>query len=95
MRIRLTPRSSRDEVLGLEDGVYRVKVKAPPVEGRANKALIAFLSKVLRVPKSGIEIKAGERSREKTVLIEGLSEAEVGERLGGTSNIEHPTSNIE
>ncbi|MGD8386123.1 MAG: DUF167 family protein [Desulfobacteraceae bacterium] len=78
---RLTPRSSKDSILGKEDGVYRIKVKAPPLEGRANKALIALLAKALRVPKRDVEISSGEKSRDKTLLIRGLTPKEVEERL--------------
>jgi len=75
--VRLTPRSSRDAVLGVESGVYRIKVTAPPVDGRANKALIAFLSKALRVPKRAISIVSGETSREKRLRIQGMTGTEV------------------
>ena len=75
--VRLTPRSSRDEILGLENGVYRVKLTAPPVDGKANKALIAFLSKTLRVPKRAITIVSGGKSRDKTLSIEGMSAGDV------------------
>jgi uncharacterized protein (TIGR00251 family) len=79
--VRLTPRSSRDAVLGVENGVYRIKLTAPPVDGRANKALIAFLSKALRVPKRAISIVSGEKSRDKTLSIEGMTAGEVEKAL--------------
>ena len=73
IRIRLTPRSSRNQVLGREGGVYRVKVTSPPVNGKANKALVDLLAKRLGVPKGNIEIVSGKSSREKSVRIHGLS----------------------
>lgn len=82
IRVRLTPRSSRDEILGLEEGVLRIKLTAPPVEGEANKALVAFLSKALRVPKGSVAIVSGERSREKSLSIRGMTAQEVKEALG-------------
>ncbi len=81
IRVRLTPRASRDRVTGLEGGVYRIKVKAPPLEDRANKALTELLAKELGVPKRDVEIVSGGKSREKGVRIKGLDEEEVGRAL--------------
>jgi uncharacterized protein (TIGR00251 family) len=77
INIRLTPRSSKNEVIGFGDGTYRIKVKAPPLDGRANKALIALLSGILRLPKKNIRIKSGDKAREKIVQIQGMSKSEV------------------
>ena len=82
IRIHLTPRSARDEVLGLEDGVLRARVTAPPVEGRANEALLRLLAEALGVPKSSLRIVRGQRSRAKLVAVDGLDAAEVRRRLG-------------
>lgn len=73
LEIRLTPHASRDEVIGRmeEDGRFRVKVQSPPVEGAANRNLIRFLSDRLGVSKSKIRIVGGEKSRDKTIEIEG------------------------
>jgi uncharacterized protein (TIGR00251 family) len=81
LHVRLTPRSARDEVLGVEGNVLRARVTAPPVEGRANEALLRLLSAALGVPKSSLRIVRGQRSREKLVAIEGLDAAEVRRRL--------------
>ena len=81
LRVHLTPRSARDEVLGLDDDVLRARVTAPPVEGRANDALLRLLSEALGVPKSSLRIVRGQRSREKLVAVEGLDAAEVKRRL--------------
>ena len=80
--VRLTPRAVRDEIAGWRDGVLLVRVTAPPVEGKANAALEKLLAGALGVPKSAVQVVAGERSRDKTVAVEGLSEAEVAHRLG-------------
>jgi uncharacterized protein (TIGR00251 family) len=81
LHVHLTPRSARDEVLDLQDDVLRARVTAPPVEGRANEALLRLLAGALGVPKSGLRIVRGQRSREKLVAIEGLDAAEVRRRL--------------
>jgi uncharacterized protein len=80
--IRVVPRSSRNEIVGEENGSLKIKLTAPPVEGKANKALRGLLAKRLGVPKGGLEIVAGEKSRTKTVRIRGLSREEVAGRLG-------------
>ncbi len=70
--IRLTPNASRNEVLGRTgDGRFRIKVQSPPVEGAANRCLIEFLAARAGVSKSRVRIVAGEKSRDKTVEIEG------------------------
>jgi len=71
--IRVTPRASRNEIAEiLEDGTVRVRLTAPPVEGKANRALIKFLAKVLDVRPSAIEIVAGETGRDKLVAISDM-----------------------
>jgi hypothetical protein len=70
LTIRVTPRARKTEVGGvLDDGTLRVRVAAPPVEGKANKALIAFLAKVLGVRKNKIEIVAGEKGLDKIISV--------------------------
>jgi uncharacterized protein (TIGR00251 family) len=81
IKIKLIPRSSRNEILGREGDGYRVKVTSPPVEGMANKALIALLAEKLGVPKRDIEITGGKTSRMKTVRLHGLSEADIEKAL--------------
>jgi uncharacterized protein (TIGR00251 family) len=82
VRVRLTPRASRDEIAGWQDGVLRVRVSAPPIEGRANAALERLLAEALGVPKSAVRVSSGARSREKLVSIAGLDDIEVRRRLG-------------
>jgi uncharacterized protein (TIGR00251 family) len=82
LTIRVTPRARKTEFSGiLEDGTVRIRVSAPPVEGKANKALIKFLSKTLKVRKSQIEIVAGEKGLDKIVSILGMSAEQVQERI--------------
>jgi len=80
--VQVQPNAKRNEVLGFEDGVLKVKIAAPPVKGRANKELIAFLSQLLNVSKSSITLEKGATSRRKLIGISGLSQAEVAKRLG-------------
>ena len=77
IKVRVLPRSSRIEIIGIEDDTYKVKLTAPPVEGKANKALIGVLARRLGIGKGRVEIVSGDRSRLKTIRIHGLSAEEV------------------
>ena len=83
IQIRLTPRSAKDEIKGLRaDGALRVAVTAPPVEGRANHALVKLLAKELGVKRSCVEIATGHSSQDKRVELVGISRFEALARLG-------------
>ena len=82
LTLRITPRARKTEFAGvLEDGILRVRVAAPPVEGKANVALLTFLAKVLGVRKNRIEIIAGVRGLDKIVSVLDLSAEEVQSRI--------------
>lgn len=81
LSVRVLPRSSKDDVVGKQDGVYRIKLTAPAIEGKANKALIAWLAKRLGLPKAQIHIVSGERARIKSIRIYDLSPEQVETRL--------------
>ncbi len=70
---KIIPRASRNEIVGIEDGVARIRVTSPPVDGKANKAVTELLSKQLDVPKKNIRIVSGEKSRNKRIRILGIS----------------------
>lgn len=80
--VRVSPRASRDAILGVHDGALKVALTAPPVEGAANAALVALLAKALGVAKRAVTIAAGEASRQKRVQIEGVTAAEVRRLIG-------------
>ena len=87
LAVRVTPKGGRDAVDGwaLDPAgrVYlKVRVSAAPSDGEANAALIAFLAKTLKRPKSALRIASGETSRLKVVEIEGLDEAQLVAALG-------------
>lgn len=81
INVRLTPRAGRDEVLGFEGDVLRVRVAAPPVDGRANEALTRLLAARLGAPHSAVEVVGGHTARQKVVAIDGLDAAEVRARI--------------
>lgn len=79
--VRVHPNAARNEVTGVTDGIYQVKVSAPPVKGKANKELIAFLSRLSGVSKSRIDIIKGHTTRNKLIAIDGLSQEDIMKRL--------------
>ncbi len=82
LAIRVTPRASHNEIVEiLSDGTVKIRLTAPPVEGKANEALIDFLSDVLDVPPSRIEIVAGATGRDKLVSIVDMDAETVHSRI--------------
>ena len=69
LRIKISPNSKSNEII-LEEDFAKIKITAQPIEGKANKALIEFLSKKFKIPKTSIKILKGETSKEKTILFE-------------------------
>jgi uncharacterized protein len=70
-QVRVTPRAGRDEVGPVVDGLLRIRVTAPPIEGEANEAVIELLARVLEVPSRAVQIIAGSGGRRKTVRVIG------------------------
>lgn len=79
--IRVHPGAKQNAIVRLENGVWHIKIAASPVEGKANRELIEFISEVLGVSKSRITIEKGTTSRKKLIAVEGVTEAEVTKRL--------------
>lgn len=80
--VRVAPRASRAAILGVHDGALKIALTAPPVDGEANAALVAFLAKALGVPKSAVVIVRGERGRSKTLRVAGVDAAAVAALAG-------------
>lgn len=82
LTVRVTPRARRTEIGEvMQDGTLRIRVQAPPAEGKANKALIEFLSEMLGVRKSRIQIVAGAQGLDKIVSILDMTAAEAQRRI--------------
>ena len=75
--LRIYPNATKSEVVDFKDEVWQVKLAAPPVKGKANKELIAFLSKALGISKSSLTIVKGHTSRSKVIAIDGLSQGDI------------------
>jgi uncharacterized protein (TIGR00251 family) len=81
LSVRVQPRASRNEVAGLEGDTLKIRLTAPPVDGEANDACLAFLAKLLDLSPSRLAIIQGARSRTKLIRITGLTQDEVHARL--------------
>jgi hypothetical protein len=73
IEVRLRPRGHRDQLMGMADGVLLARVAAPPVDGRANKALCRMIAKRIGMAPSKVSVVQGEKSRNKLVRVEGVS----------------------
>jgi uncharacterized protein len=87
--VRVQPRASRTAIAGVlgegENAVLKIALAAPPVEGRANEALIRYFAKILEVPRSAVAIVSGDQSRNKVVRISGIDAATVRRLLNLTA----------
>lgn len=82
LEIKAVPNAPKSEVVGWLGEALKVKVHAPPVEGKANEELCSFLAETLGLPKRAVQLDRGASSRKKIVMIEGLAHGEVVQRLG-------------
>ena len=82
VNLRVVPRSSRNEAGGVIGDALKIRLQAPPLEGKANKALIEFISGKLGVSKRNISLISGETCRIKRILIAGITAGKV-EKLAG------------
>lgn len=79
--VKAVPRASRTALAGEAEGMVRIRLAAPPVDGAANEELVKFLSKLFGLPRSAISIISGEASRTKRIRVQGVSAAEAGRIL--------------
>ena len=69
LHCHLQPKAANDEIVGVHDGRLKIRITAPPVDGKANQHIINWFSKLFKVPKGDIKILQGELGRQKTLLI--------------------------
>jgi uncharacterized protein len=79
--VKVLPGSSKNEIMGLQNGVWRIKIAAPADKGKANKELIDFLSEVMDVKKVDLAILKGLTSHNKVIAVEGLSPEDISRKL--------------
>jgi uncharacterized protein (TIGR00251 family) len=85
LRLKVQPRASRTEIVGEHAGAIKIKVAAPPVDGKANEECRRFLAKLLKVGATSIEIIAGDSSRDKVIRVSNVTAQRVLEALGAKS----------
>ncbi len=85
LRFHIVPNAKRDEVKGARCGAIRIKLRAPPMEGKANAALRSFLAEELKISEGQITLEHGQKSRDKLIRIDGLAEEDVRRLLLGTT----------
>ena len=85
--VQVQPGASRNKVTRYTEGILHVRIAAPPVRGKANRELIAFLSDILGVSKSSISIEKGHTSRRKVIQIEGMRQADTEAIIGKQEKI--------
>ncbi len=88
LKVRVVPGARKSEFAGEAAGRLRVRLQAPPVEGKANRELTRFIARQLGMKKNRVSLSGGEKSREKTVLLEGISLAEARDRLTSALGVE-------
>jgi uncharacterized protein (TIGR00251 family) len=77
LNVRVQPRARKDEISGTWEGALKVRLSAPAVENQANRALVAFLSDLLKTPRSAVRIQSGEHARTKRVEIRGVTRQQI------------------
>ena len=81
--VKVVPRAAKDEIVGWLEDALKVRVQAPPQDGRANRALEMLLAEALSLKKNAVTVTSGRASAHKRVAIEGLTRDEIVRRLGG------------
>ena len=81
LKLRIVPNARRNEVVGEHGDAVKLKVAAPAVGGKANEALLAYVAELLGVPRRSLTLSAGEKSRDKSIVVEGFGIDEVLRRL--------------
>lgn len=81
LHLYVQPGGKKSEVLGEHDGALKIRIQAPPVEGKANAAVVEFVAELLGVPRSRVTLIRGEKSRQKVVEITNMTRAEALAKL--------------
>lgn len=85
LRVYVQPKASRNGFAGLHKDAIKLAITAPPVDGKANTAVVKFLAAFLNVKKNNLEIRYGLQSRNKTICISGLGEEAIRDRMQAVS----------
>lgn len=77
LMVMAAPRSSKTEIAEIQQDRVKIKVKAPPVDGEANSALVEYLSKIFKIPKKSVILEKGQTGKQKSFLLSGMSKNQV------------------
>ena len=77
LMVMAAPRSSKTEIVEIQQDRVKIKVKAPPVDGEANSALVEYLSKTFKIPKKSVILEKGQTGKQKSFLLVGLNQIQV------------------
>ncbi len=86
LRVKVTPKASRNQVVGVGEGALRLRIQAPPVEGAANERAREFLAELLGKPRGAILLERGQTSRDKAFRITGMTTSELVAALDDSDN---------
>lgn len=85
LQVHVVPNAKANQIAGEHGDAIKIKLRAPAIEGKANAALIAFLSDRLRIPTQQVALLKGHKSRDKVIRIDGVTQDQLRERLLRTS----------
>jgi uncharacterized protein (TIGR00251 family) len=86
--VKVHPRARRDAITGVVGDALKLALTAPPVEGKANQAVIEFFADLFAIPRSSVTIASGETSRNKVVRFTGISKRQAEQRLAENSKLQ-------
>ena len=81
--VKVVPRASKNQLMGIEGDAIKIRLTAPPVEGKANDALVKFLAQVLGTSRAQVEIVRGAKSKQKIVRVRGLTAEQLQNKIAG------------
>lgn len=81
LKLIVQPKAKKTKILGVHDGMVKLAIASPPVDGKANKEVVAFLADFFKLKKSEVSIVSGERSRRKICLLGSLEEEDIRKKL--------------
>lgn len=90
VNVRVIPRASKNQIQGVMGDALKIRLQAPPVDGKANDALVRFLADTLELPVRNISLLSGETGRNKRIWLSGLDAAEASSRLNVTGRGQAP-----
>ena len=86
LEVSIQPSASQNKIVAYENNILKLKIAAPPVEGKANRKVIEFLSSMLGIKKTSIFVKSGLTSKHKILVISGISSDEIKQRLNAIND---------